>query len=125
MREHLTKLQFTGADPCDTDTAWRMPVRVPAADPQTTGDPDAADSPSDASASFDDADAEEDVEMSAESKAELQKTYEEVREAAAHHVQTPPPSCLRRQKEALLKFSEAARNAMTLGSKLWDASSPT
>ena len=80
LREHLQKMQFTSADAWEAESTWRMPVRVAAAPvsgtdtPPLTDNSDVENSPSDAPASSDDADAEEDVEMSADRQAEIEKT---------------------------------------------------
>ena len=110
LREHLQNHQYDGDCPrnpwVERDISWQMPSRVAAASVSGSGSESRTDEPVDeegpsgAPASFDDADAQEDVETSAEKKAVIRKSFEEMKEAATKLAQAPA-DCAKAQQKAL------------------------
>lgn len=106
-REHLLQHQFDGDCPSDpwvaTDVAWKMPVRV-AVDPESSDDedeePDDDEGPTGAFSSPSDANAQSDIEMSTEEKAEIQRSYEHMKEVVAKLAQRPA-DCIKAKQEVL------------------------
>ena len=129
LRNHSMDTQYTAADPCNTtytDPAWEMPSRVPAADPRTTGDPAAAADSSSASAPFKGADARsEEVTPEAEEPkprdaAEIQRSYEAIREISRRVMEAPPEASAEKRREAVRQFSSVAREALEGSEALWE-----